>query len=85
MFQVFYTPKSNSFYVINIDNSLVSGWSFDCIRAPLHTPSINLMRHISNNSVLTHLKAVNPNTTIVDLGNYESIDAVIDSNPHLLI
>lgn len=85
MLQVFYTPKSYAFYVINISNSLVSGWTFNRIGTPLHIPTATLMHHINNNTVLIHLQTVNPQSVIVDLGTYKSIDAIINSNPHLLI
>lgn len=85
MLQVFYISKNNAFYVINIDNLLVSGWSFSRIITPLHTPTATLMHHINNNTMLIHLQAVNPQSVIVDLGTYKSINAIIDSNPHLLV
>lgn len=85
MLQAFYTPKSNAFYVVNISNSLVSGWCFNRIRTPLLSPTATLMHHINNNTVLIRLQTVNRDSTIVDLGNYESIDDIIDTNPHLLI
>ena len=85
MFQVFYATNNNAFYIIDINNLLVSGWSFGCIRTPLLSPTATLMHHINNNAVLIRLQTVNRDSTIVDLGNYESIDDIIDTNPHLLI
>lgn len=85
MFQAFYTPKSNAFYVINISNSLVSGWTFNCIKEPLTIATANMLYHVSNKSILTYLQTVNPTITVVSLGTYKSIDDIVNSNPHLLI
>ena len=85
MFQVFYATNNNAFYVIDTNNLLVSGWSFNCIGIPFHTPTPSLMHHINNNSTITHLQIVNPHSVIVDLGHYESIDDIINTNPHLLV